>query len=123
MGHSHLIAFPEAVEAFYTRVGELRAALGPDAGAGLDQVEALLREALAARERGDAPGTVRRIGDAMTRFAEVASRALPAEGPQLRAMAEQFRRSLAAGAMADARESAEVMRERSGSVVVPRKDR
>ena len=41
----------------------------------------------------------------------------------LRAMAEQFRRSLAAGAMADARESAEVMRERSGSVVVPTKGR
>ena len=40
--HSHLIAFPEALEAFYTRVGELRVILGPRAAAGVDGLEALM---------------------------------------------------------------------------------
>jgi hypothetical protein len=119
--HTHLIDFPEALDAFYSRLGELRVVLGPGAAAGLEQGEALLREALAARERGDAPGAVRRIGEAMARFANVASEALPAEGPPLRAIAEQFRRALAAGALGSARDTAEGMRERSGSVVIPKK--
>ena len=39
----------------------------------------------------------------------------------LRAMAEQFAAALERGALGDAKAAAEVMRERSGSTVIPRR--
>src|SRR2546429_3071122 len=51
--HSHLIDFPEALEALFSRLGELKIVLGPAAAPGVDEVERHLREGLAARERGD----------------------------------------------------------------------
>lgn len=115
--HSHLIEFPEALEALFSRMGEMRAVLGP----GIDEVEALLRAGLAARERGDVPGAVAGIGRAMDRLAELATAHDPAEGEIMRAMAEHFRRALERGAVGEAREAADVMRERSGSVVHPKR--
>lgn len=94
MPHSHLIAFPEALEAFYTRIGELRVVLGPRAAAGVDGLEALLRDGLAARARGDQAQAVRLIVAAMRRLAELASASDAAEGPMLRAMAERFAAAL-----------------------------
>jgi hypothetical protein len=121
--HSRLIAFPEALEALFSRMGELKIVLGPAAAPGVDEVERLLREGLAARERGDAPAAVDRIGRAMDRLASLASHADPAEGAMMRAMADRFRQALLHGALGDAKETADVMRKRSGSVVYPRKDR
>ena len=119
--HSHLIAFPEALEAFYTRVGELRVILGPRAAAGVDGLEALMRDGLAARTRGDHPTAVRRVVAAMRRLAELASASDAAEGPMLRAMAERFAAALEHGALGDAKTAAEVMREESGSTIIPRR--
>jgi hypothetical protein len=121
--HSHLVAFPEALAALFARMGELKLVLGPAAAPGVGEVEQLLREGLAARERGDVPGAVDRIGRAMDRLAALASHADPAEGAMMRAMADRFRQALAHGALGDAQETADVMRERSGSIVRPRKDR
>src|SRR5438132_681253 len=56
--HSHLIDFPEALEALFSRMGELKVVLGPAAAPGVDEVERHLRAGLAARERG-APGANR----------------------------------------------------------------
>jgi hypothetical protein len=123
MGHSHLIAFPEALEAFLSRLGELRAVLGPAAGPGVDRLEALLREGLAARARGDVPAAVAKLGEAMEHLGALATHADPAEGAMMRAMAERFRQALARGALGDAREAAETMRGRSGSVLHPKRDR
>jgi hypothetical protein len=120
--HSRLVAFPEALEALFTRMGELKIVLGPAAAPGVDEVERLLREGLAARERADLPAAVDRIGRAMDRLAALAAHADAAEGAMMRAMADRFRQALAHGALGDAKETADVMRERSGSVVYPRKD-
>jgi hypothetical protein len=122
-GHSHLISFPEALEIFFTRMNELKLLLDPREAGNVGQVETLLRDALAARGRGDVPVAVARIGQAMDRLAALASTGDPGEGAMMRAMAEHFRQALVRGAMGDAKEAAETMRERSGSTVTPRKDR
>jgi hypothetical protein len=121
--HSHLVEFPEVLEALFSRMGELKTVLGPAAAPGVDEVERLLREGLAARERGDVPAAVARIGQAMDRLAALAGGLDPAEGAMMRAVAEHFRRALGRGALGEAKETADVMRERSGSVLHPRKDR
>jgi len=119
--HSHLIEFPEALDAFFSRIGELKAMLGPAAAPGVDAVAETLREGLAARDRGDAETAVTRIAEAMDRLAALASTADPAEGAMMRAVAEHFRGALGRGAVGEAREAAERMRERSGSTLEPRR--
>src|SRR6266700_3568343 len=104
--HSHLIDFPEALEALFSRMGELKVVLGPAAAPGVDEVERHLREGLAARERGDPGAAVVKIAGAM-----------------MRATAERFRQALARGALGEAKETADVMRGRSGSVLAPKKPR
>ena len=119
--HSHLIEFPEALEAFFSRIGELKVILGPRAAAGVDGLEALMREGLAARDRGDSATALSRISQAMSRLAELAGESDAAEAPMLRAMAEQFAAALRRGSLGDARAAAEVMRTRSGSTFIPRR--
>ena len=119
--HSHLIEFPEALDAFFSRIGELKAMLGQTAAPGVDAVAETLREGLAARERGDTSAAVTRIAEAMDRLAALAATADPAEGAMMRAVAEHFRGALGRGAVGEARDAAEHMRERSGSVLHPRR--
>ena len=119
--HSHLIEFPEALEAFFSRIGELRIILGPRAAGGVDGLEALMQEGLAARDRGDSATALSRIGQAMSRLAELAGESDAAEAPMLRAMAEQFATALRRGSLGDATAAAEVMRARSGSTIIPRR--
>ena len=119
--HSHLIEFPEALEAFFSRIGELRIILGPRAAGGVDGLEALMQEGLAARDRGDSATALSRIGQAMSRLAELAGESDAAEAPMLRAMAEQFAAALRRGSLGDAKSAAEVMRARSGSTIIPRR--
>ena len=121
--HSHLTDFPEALEALFARMGELKLVLGPAAAPGVDGVERHLREGLAARARGDLPAAVAKIARAMDLLAGLAGHADAAEGAMMRAVAERFRQALARGALGDARETADVMRERSGSVLAPKKPR
>jgi hypothetical protein len=119
--HSHLIEFPEALEVFFTRVPELRAALGPNAGDGVGRLEALIQEGLAAREQGDVPRAVDAIVRAMEMLADLAGERPELDGPMLRAMAGHFRQAMARGAVGEAKTSADVMREQSGSIIIPRK--
>lgn len=119
--HSHLVEFPEALEAFYTRIGELRVVLGPGAAGGVDGLEALLREGLAARDRGDHATAVARVVAAMRRLVELAAASDAAEAPMLRAMAEHFAAALDRGSLGEARAAADAMRERSGSTIIPRR--
>src|SRR5437867_2983003 len=111
------------LDAIADALGELKVVLGPAAAPGVDQVEADLRAALAARERGDAPAAVERIGAAMDRLAALASAGDPAEGAMMRALAAHFRQALVRGAVGEAREAADIMRERSGSILTPKKGR
>ena len=121
--HSHLIDFPEALLALAGRLGELKVVLGPAAAPGVDRLEETLRAGLAARERGDVPVAVARIGEAMDQLAALAVHLDPAEGAAMRAMAEQFRRALGRGALGEAQETADRMRLRSGSTLHPKKPR
>ena len=118
---SHLVDFPEALEALVSRLGELKVVLGPAAAPGVDAIEGHLRHGLAARERGDVGAAVARIGQAMDLLAALAGHADPAEAAMMRAVAAQFKTAIARGALGEARTQADVMRERSGSVVRPRK--
>ena len=121
--HSHLVDFPEALEALCARLRELKVVVGPAAAPGVDQVAETLRQAIVARQRGDLAAAVAAIGQAMDRLAAVASQANPAEGAALRAMAERFHQALVRGVLGDAKEVADAMRDRSGSALRPRKER
>ena len=121
--HSHLIDFPEALEALFARIGELKVVLGPTAAPGVDEIERHLRVGLAARERGDPGAAVAAITRAMDLLAALAGQADAAEGAMMRAIAERFRQALARGALGEAKETADVMHARSGSVLTPKKPR
>jgi len=122
-GHSHLIEFPEALEAFFSRVGELQVLLGPGSTDGVKRLESLMQQGLAARERGDVPMATARIIQAMDLLAELASAAPGLDGQMLRAMAEHFRAALGRGHLGEAKAAADVMREQSGSRLIPKKPR
>jgi hypothetical protein len=119
--HDHRVAFPEALETFLGRIDELKVVLGASSAAGVDAIAARIRQGLAARDRGDVPAAVGRIVEAMRLLADVAGRSDAAEAPMLRAMAERFAATLAHGTVAEARETAEAMRVRSGTTLIPRK--
>ncbi len=119
--HSHLADFPEALEVLASRMDELKVVLGPAAAPGVDQIAVRLREGLAARDRGDAETAMAKIGQAIDLLAGLANRVDPAEGAMMRAVAEQFKQALARGSLGDAKEQAEAMRRRSGSVLRPKK--
>ena len=121
--HSHLIEFPEALDAFFTRVGELKVVLGGSSAPGVDRLEAVIQRALAARERGDVPGAVKGIVQAMELLADLASATPGIDAAQLRGMATAFKQALAHGALGDAKAAAETMREESGSRLIPKKPR
>ena len=119
--HTHLIDFPEALEAFFSRVGELKHALGPKGAEHLGAIEALVAEGLAARDRGDRETAIARIVAAMQRLAEVATDSGTPEGAMLRMMAERFRQAIAQADVSQAKDAAEVMRVQSGSTLHPKK--
>jgi hypothetical protein len=119
--HSHLIDFPEALEAFFSRIGELKAALGPAGAPGVGAVEAVIAEGLAARDRGDVATAIARLVEAMERVATLASDAGSPEAPMLRMMASRFRDAVGRGDVSQAKGTAEVMRAQSGSTLHPKK--
>jgi hypothetical protein len=121
--HSHLVDFPEALEAFFSRVGELRVVLGPGSADGVARLEALMQQGLAARDRGDMAAATARIVQAMDLLAELATGAPGLDGQRLRAMAEHFRGALARGSLGEAKAAADVMREQSGARLTPKKPR
>ncbi len=120
-GHTHLIDFPEALEAFFSRVGELKHALGPKGAEQLGAIEAIIAEGLAARDRGDRDAALERIVTAMRRLAEAASEGGTPEGAMLRAMAERFRQAVGHADLSRAKDAAETMRVQSGSTLTPKK--
>jgi len=99
-----------------TGLEELEAVLGKDIAPAVAGIRTMLIAAMAARDRGDAPGAVIQIGQAMDRLTMLADRLDPAEGALMRALAERFRTALLRGDTAQARQSAAVMFEKTGAL-------
>jgi len=121
--HTHLIDFPEALEAFFSRVGELKHALGSGGAERVGALEAIIAEGLAARERGDHATSIARIVQAMQRLAELASEGNAPDAAMLRMMAERFRQAVGHGDVSQAKDAADTMRVQSGSTIHPKKTR
>jgi hypothetical protein len=85
------------------------------------EVQGRLREAAAARERGDVPAALAIIAQAMERLAGLASSLDAAEGALMRAIAGSFAQALTAGDRGGAKQAVDVMRSKAGDS--PRDDR
>jgi hypothetical protein len=108
-------SIPLAIDTVVSRLSELEIVFGPQAKGVINAVRTTLLEALAARQRGDAPASITKIGQAMDRLAGLAEHLDPAEGVLMRTVAEQFRAALLRYDTAEARQTADVMFERSGA--------
>lgn len=116
MAREDLLLAPESLEALIAGMGELRLALGPQAGPGLDAVRTCLEHALAARKGGDVERAIGEITAAMQKLAALADLLDPQEAAMMRAIAGQFEQSLRRGDAAHAADSVDAMRKRSGAV-------
>lgn len=112
--HDTDLTFP--LEALVDGLAELTVVLGAEAAPVVAGIRETLMAALAARDRGDLPGAVARIGDAMQRLSALADHVDPADAGLMRALAASVRGALLRGDTAEARQRAAVMLEKSGAV-------
>lgn len=105
---------PDSFLQLIDRLGELEIVIGPQARPVVAEVRSRLQQAAAARERGDVPGALAIIGQAMERLAALASSLDTAEGALMRAIAGSFAQSLGAGDKGAARQAVDVMRRKAG---------
>lgn len=96
------------------RLGELEVVIGDQARPVVAEVRARLKEAASARERGDVPGALAIIGQAMERLAGLASGLDAAEGALMRAIAGSFAHALNAGDRGTAKHAVDMMRTKAG---------
>ena len=115
MAREDLILGPESLETLLAGLGEIAVALGPEAGARLGAVRAELERALAARAAGDRARAVGAITAAMRSLATLADALDPDEARMMRAIAGQFESALRRDDPAEAAQSVDLMRERSGA--------
>ena len=117
MAHEPEPEIPAALETVITRLGDLEVVLGKQVAPVLAAVRTTLVAAMAARDRGDMPGAIAQIGQAMDRLAALADHLDPAEEAVLmRALAQNFRAALLRGDQAQAQQSAAAMFQKSGAV-------
>jgi hypothetical protein len=105
---------PDSFLQLIQRLGELETVIGPQARPVVAEVQTRLRDAAAARERGDVPGALAIIGQAMERLAGLANSLDAAEGALMRAIAGSFAQALGAGDKGGAKRAVDVMRKRAG---------
>jgi hypothetical protein len=115
MADEHQPAVPAAIEEVVSRIAELEVVLGDAARAVIPSVRARLTEAMAARDRGNLPDAIERIGQAMDTLAALADRLDPAEALLMRALSQRFRGALLQGDQAAAKQAAAVMFDKSGA--------
>ncbi len=116
MAHNHEEQVPIALANLVARLDDLQLALGQQIAPVLASVREMLIAALAARDRGDVPGAIERIGNAMDRLTVLADQLDPAEAMLMRALAHNIRTALLRGDEAQAKHSAAVMLQKSGAV-------
>jgi hypothetical protein len=96
------------------RLGELEVVIGDQARPVVAEVRGRLREAAAARERGDLPGALAIIGQAMQRLAALAGTLDATEGAFMRAIAGSFAQALGEGDKGAVKDTVEVIRRKAG---------
>jgi hypothetical protein len=111
----HRPSVPAVLEDLITGLAELEQLFGDAARAVVPAVQARLREAMAARDRGDPLATMQAIGAAMEQLAQLADRLDPQDAMLMRGVAERFRSALLGGDMPEAKRDLDVMFERSGA--------
>jgi hypothetical protein len=95
-------------------LGELEIVIGERARPAIAGVRERLRDAMACRERGDMPGSIAAIRQAMAQLAALGGTLDPEEGAVMRIIAERFTAALGAGHKDDAKTNVDVMRRRAG---------
>jgi hypothetical protein len=115
MADEHLPGTPAALEDLVAGLGDLEQLFGAAARPVVDTVQARLREAMAARDRGDPLATMRAIGAAMEQLAQLADRLAPQDAVLMRAVADRFRSAVLRGDAPQAKQDLDVMFERSGA--------
>jgi hypothetical protein len=98
------------------RLGELEIVIGENARPVVAEVRSRLREAAAARERGDVPGALAIIGQAMQRLAGLASTLDATEGAFMRAIAGSFAQALGAGDKGAVKQTVGLIKRKAGDV-------
>jgi hypothetical protein len=116
MVDKHEPEIPVALETLVTRLGDLEIVLGKHVGPELTAIRNSLTAAMAARDRGDAPGAIEHIGRAMDRLTGLADQLDPTEAVFMRALAHGFRTALLRGDHDHVQRTTAVMLERSGAV-------
>ena len=114
---THDSTYPEALETLLTRLPELQVVLGPQAKGGVEAVQLLLQEAIAARADSDIPRAMRCIGKAMDTLSQLAKILDPQEALIMRMLAAQFRQALQGGDTGEARQVSDLMRKKSGTTL------
>lgn len=115
MAHDH--SYPESLHALLTRLPELTISLGPRSRPGIEAVQKLLQEAVAARADGNVPAATAKIGTAMDTLARLADELDPQEAMLMRMLSAQFRQALSLGDRGEARRVSDVMRKNSGATI------
>ncbi len=121
MAHKDEPEIPADIAAVVNRLDQLEIVLGTGVRPMLDSIKATLAAALAARERGDAPDALARIGQAMDRLSTLADQLDPAEATLMRALTQTFRAALLRGDAATAKQTTATMFDKSGAVERKRK--
>src|SRR5438132_235783 len=103
MAHKDELEISAALESVALRLDDLQSVLGSHVAPALASVRAALISAMAARDRGDMPATVRQISDAMDRLTALADQLDPDDAALMRAVADTFRTALLRGDTARAR--------------------
>lgn len=96
------------------RLGELEIVIGEQARPVVAELRTRLAQAASARERGDVPGALVLIRQAMERLAALAGQLDTAEGAMMRAIAESFTQALNLGDKGAAKQAVGVMRKKAG---------
>jgi hypothetical protein len=115
MGDQHRPSVPVGLEELVAGLSELEALFGDAARAVVPAVQAQLRAAMAARDRGDPVATMQAIGVAMEQLAQLADRLDPHDAMLMRAVADRFRVALLGGDLPEAKQDLDLMFERSGA--------
>jgi hypothetical protein len=111
-----LLLAPESLEALIVGLGDLAVAFGPQAAPGLASVRTRLETAVAARKAGDTRRAIAEITAAMQALARLADGLDPNEAAMMRAIAARFETALGRGDAAEAADSVDAMRKKSGAV-------